>query len=172
MLMALVLETPYKRHWHSKVVQLGLLRLSPLTVGLIWISQHGYRRRRVFLLIKWNMVSALLLSLGIQTGSTMQNLLFLHWLSWCWQRPHPNNVFSPTVSKWISKGEYVKSGPVIVHSGSFLGSTDGKLSFQSNILMSQVRSQRATQISSSSELRTLAPSRVLMSAQRGGVLCR
>ena len=85
MLMVLVLETPYNRHWHSLVVQLGLLRLSPLTVGLIWIRQHGYRRRGVFLLFKWNMLSALLLSLGIQTRSTGQNLLFLHWLSWCWR---------------------------------------------------------------------------------------
>ena len=48
MLMALVLETPCNRHWHSKVVQLGLLQLSPLTVGFLLISQHGYRRRRVF----------------------------------------------------------------------------------------------------------------------------
>ena len=48
MLMALVLETPY-----SKVFQLGLLQLSPLTVGFLYISQHGYRRRRVFLLFKW-----------------------------------------------------------------------------------------------------------------------
>ena len=47
MLMALVLETPYNRHWHSKVVQLGLLQLSPLTVGLLWISQHCYRRRKI-----------------------------------------------------------------------------------------------------------------------------
>ena len=51
-LMALVLETPYNRHWHSKVVQLGLLRLSLLTVGLLLISQHGYRRRRMFPLFK------------------------------------------------------------------------------------------------------------------------
>ena len=31
MLMDLVLETPYNRQWHSKVVQLGLLRLSLLS---------------------------------------------------------------------------------------------------------------------------------------------
>ena len=53
MLMAPVLDTPYNRHWHSKVVQLCFLRLSPLTVWLLLISQHGYRRRRVFLLFNW-----------------------------------------------------------------------------------------------------------------------
>ena len=80
MLLALVLETPHNRHWHSKVVQLVLLRPSPLTVGLLLISQHGYRRRRVFPSVQVNIVSALLLSLGIQTSSTGQNLMFLLWL--------------------------------------------------------------------------------------------
>ena len=97
MLMAQVLETPYNRHWYSKVVQLGLLRLSPLTVELLLISQHGYRKRRVFKLFKWNMVSDLLLSLGIQTSCTGQNLLFLLWLSCCWRLitgVTPGTVFS------------------------------------------------------------------------------
>ena len=52
MLMVLVLETPCNRHWHSKVVQLGLFRLSPLTVGLKWISQHGYRRPQGLLAVQ------------------------------------------------------------------------------------------------------------------------
>ena len=123
MLMALVLETPY-RHWHNKVVHFGLLRISPLTVGLIWIRRHGYRRRRVSLLFKWHVVPALPPPLGIQTVALVLASYGRH-TAWHRLCDLTLTTFSVQQCRSESRREYDKYGPVIVHSECFLGSTDG-----------------------------------------------